>query len=161
MARNSNALRKDESPDVVRARDINAPRKKVFHMWTNPRDVAQWWGPDGFTNPRCEMDVRPGGAIRIDMRGPDGKLYPMRGFFQEIVEPEKIIFSSSAIDDLGHPLFDVVNTVTFAALGGKTRVEVEAHVVRTTEEAEPYLQGMEEGWRQSLERLNTYAMRQV
>jgi uncharacterized protein YndB with AHSA1/START domain len=130
-------------------------------MWINPRDVAQWWRPEGFTGARCDMDVRPGGSIRIDMRGPDGKLYPMGGFFQEIVEPEKIIFSSSALDDLGHPLSAVINTVTFAALAGKTRVEIEAHIVRTTEEAEPYLRAMEEGWRERLERLNTYVMRQV
>jgi DNA-binding transcriptional ArsR family regulator len=44
-------------------------------------------GPTGFTNPRCELDVRPGGAIRIDMRAPDGTVYPMSGVYQEIVEP--------------------------------------------------------------------------
>jgi len=53
-------------------RVVNASRSLVFKAWTDAKDVAQWWGPRGFTNPVCELDVRPGGAIRIHMRGPDG-----------------------------------------------------------------------------------------
>ena len=44
----------------------------MFKAWTDPKHMAQWWGPHTFTNPVCEMDVRPGGAYRIVMRGPDG-----------------------------------------------------------------------------------------
>ncbi len=51
-------------------RIFDAPRSLVFKMWTDPKHVAQWWGPKGFTNPVCERDVRPGGALRIVMRGP-------------------------------------------------------------------------------------------
>ena len=58
---------------------INAPRALVFKAWTDPKQMAQWWGPKGFTNPVCEMDVRPGGAHRIVMRGPDGTDYPIKG----------------------------------------------------------------------------------
>jgi uncharacterized protein YndB with AHSA1/START domain len=44
--------------------------------------------------PVCELDVRPGGAIRIHMRGPDGTVYPMTGAYQEIVEPERLVFTA-------------------------------------------------------------------
>ena len=56
-----------------------APRSRVFKAWTDPKHVARWWGPHGFTNAVCELEVRPGGGVRIDMRGPD-----------EIVEPSLI-----------------------------------------------------------------------
>jgi uncharacterized protein YndB with AHSA1/START domain len=43
-------------------RVFDAPRRLVFQAWTDPKRVAQWWGPHGFTNPVCELEVRPGGA---------------------------------------------------------------------------------------------------
>jgi uncharacterized protein YndB with AHSA1/START domain len=61
--------------ELIITRVFDAPRKLVFKAWTDPKHVAQWWGPNGFTNPVCELDVRPGGAIRIDMHGPDGTIY--------------------------------------------------------------------------------------
>ncbi|MGH2376470.1 MAG: SRPBCC family protein, partial [bacterium] len=125
----------------------------VFKAWTDPKHVAQWWGPRGFTNPVCELDVRPGGAIRIHMRGPDGTLYPMTGVYQEIVEPERLVFTSAALDKESNPLFEVLNTVTFAEQGGKTTLTLQARVVKATAEAAPYFEGMEAGWTQSLERL--------
>ena len=63
--------------EVTITRIIDAPRELVFKAWTDPKHMAQWWGPRYFTNPICEMDVRPGGAILIHMRGPDGVIYPI------------------------------------------------------------------------------------
>jgi hypothetical protein len=53
--------------EVVVSRLIDAPRERVFDAWVKPEKLAQWWGPKGFTNARCEIDPRPGGKIRIDM----------------------------------------------------------------------------------------------
>jgi uncharacterized protein YndB with AHSA1/START domain len=142
--------------ELISTRVIDAPRKVVFKMWTDPKHLAQWWGPHRFTNPVCELDVRPGGAIRIHMRGPDGTLYPMTGVYQEIVDPERLVFTSAALDEDGKPLFEVLNTVTFAEQGGKTTLTLQARVVNTTAEAAPYLEGMEAGWAQSLERLEAH-----
>src|ERR1700730_17678211 len=101
-------------------RVFDAPREVVFKAWTDPKQLAQWWGPHGFTNPVCELDARPGGAIRIHMRGPDGTVYPMTGVYKEIGEPERLVFTSAALDEKGNPLFEVLNTVTFAQQGGHT-----------------------------------------
>jgi uncharacterized protein YndB with AHSA1/START domain len=139
--------------ELVLTRTIDAPRELVWAAWTNPNHVAQWWGPKGFTNPVCELDVRPGGTIRIDMRAPDGTVYPMTGIYQAIDMPERLVFTSAALDEAGKPLFEVLNTVTFAAQGGKTKVTVQAKVVKSTAKAAPYLDGMEEGWKQTIERL--------
>jgi uncharacterized protein YndB with AHSA1/START domain len=47
---------------------FDAPRTVVFRAWIDAGQLAQWWGPKGFTNPVCEIDARVGGAIRIHMR---------------------------------------------------------------------------------------------
>jgi uncharacterized protein YndB with AHSA1/START domain len=142
--------------DLVVTRVFDAPRKLVFHAWIDRDQVAQWWGPNGFTNPVCEMDVRVGGAIRIHMRAPNGVVYPMTGVFQEIVEPERLVFVSSALDEAGNSMFDVLNTILFAENRGKTTLTMQARVITATAQAPQYLQGMEVGWNQSLDRLDAH-----
>jgi uncharacterized protein YndB with AHSA1/START domain len=142
--------------ELVMKRVFDAPCRPLFKAWIDPKHVSVWWGPHEFTNPVCELDVRPGGAIRIHMRGPEGTVYPMTGVYQEIVEPERLVFTSAALDEEGNPLFEVLNTVTFAEQGGKTTLKLEACVVKSTAKAAQYLEGMEEGWHQSLERLKAY-----
>jgi uncharacterized protein YndB with AHSA1/START domain len=142
-----------EFPVLTITRVFDAPRDLVFSAWTDVKHVSRWWGPHGFTNPRCELDVRPGGMIRIDMRGSDGTVYPMTGSYTEIVKPERLVFTSAALDAAGNPLFEVLNIVTFDEQGGKTTLTLEARVTKATKDAAQYLDGMEEGWSQSLERL--------
>ena len=145
-----------EEHELVVTRVFDAPRELVFKAWTDPKIVAQWWGPHRFTNPVCELDPRPGGAIRIHMRGPDGTVYPMTGVYQEVVEPERIVFTSAALDASGNAMFEVLTTVTFAEEGGKTKQILRTRVIKSTAEAAPYLAGMEAGWTQSLDRLTAY-----
>lgn len=133
-----------------------APRALVFQMWIDPIHLARWWGPKGFSNPVCQVDARPGGAIYIDMQGPDGTIYPMSGQFQEIIEPERIVFTSAALGTDKQPMFEVLNTITFTEHGGKTTIVLHAKVKMEKPGAEIYLAGMEEGWSQSLERLIAY-----
>jgi uncharacterized protein YndB with AHSA1/START domain len=142
--------------EVFFTRVLAAPRDLVWKAWTDPKHVAQWWGPNGFTNPVCELDARPGGAIRIHMRGPDGTVYPMTGVYQEIVEPERLVFASGALDNKGQPLFEVLTTVTLTEHGGKTTLTVRARVVKSTPAAAPHLAGMKEGWNQTLNRFVAY-----
>jgi uncharacterized protein YndB with AHSA1/START domain len=142
--------------DLTITRVFDAPRELVFKAWTDTAHVAQWWGPKGFTNPVCEMDVRVGGAIRIHMRAPNGVVYPMTGVFKEISVPERLVFVSSALDEKGNSMFDILNTVLFADQRGKTAVTLQARVISTTALAPQYLQGMEMGWSQSLDRLGAY-----
>jgi uncharacterized protein YndB with AHSA1/START domain len=143
----------NEGQGLVLTRVFDAPRELVFKVWTDPKHVARWWGPRGFTNPVCELDLRPGGAILIHMRGPDGVVYPMTGAYQEIARPERLVFTSAALDSNGNPMFEVLTTVTFAEESGKTKQILRARVIKKTAQAAPYLAGMEAGWTQSLERL--------
>ena len=156
------SVRKDhptEEPavrELVITRVFDALRSLIFKAWVDPKHLAQWWGPHGFTNPVCELDVRPGGAIRIHMRGPDGTVYPMTGVYREIVEPERLVFTSAALDQEGQPLFEVLNTVIFAKQGGKTTLTTKARVVKSNDGAAPYLKGMEAGLTQTLECLAAF-----
>jgi uncharacterized protein YndB with AHSA1/START domain len=145
--------------DLVIIRIFNAPRELVWNAWTDPKQVAQWWGPHGFTNPVCDLDVRPGGGILVHMRGPDGVVHPMTGVYQEVVEPERLVFICAALDNEGKPLFEVLTTVIFAAQGKKTKQTLQARVIRKTAKAAPYLAGMEAGWTQSLERLAKFVIK--
>jgi len=139
-------------------RIFNAPRQLVFKAWTDPEQLVKWWGPKGFTNPICEVDAKPGGTILIHMKAPDGMVYPMDGEFHEIVEPERLVFTSAALDKNGKRLFEVLNTVIFTEENGKTKLSLQAEVSNITAEGKPYLDGMNEGWNQSLDRLADLVM---
>ncbi len=141
--------------EVVITRVFDAPRALVFKMWTDPKHMAQWWGPKGFTNPVCEVDARPGGALRIVMRAPDGAEYPMKGIFQEVVAPERLVFTNIAVDREGNHLLEGLTTVTFAEHGGKTKLILQTRAIGIAPMAPQMLAGMEAGWTQSLERLQT------
>jgi len=139
--------------ELVLTRVFDAPRELVFQAWTDPKHLAQWWGPKGFTNPVCELDLRPGGALRIVMRAPDGTDYPMTGVFREIVPPARLVFTNHAVDAQGNRLLEGLTTVSFAEQDGKTKLTLHTRAVAVVAYAAAYLEGMEVGWTQSLERL--------
>ena len=97
----SAATPKSANDEIVITRVFNAPRALVYRAWTDPKHLARWWGPRGFTNPRCEADARPGGLIHIDMQAPNGTVYPMSGIYLELIEPEQITLTTGALDEKG------------------------------------------------------------
>ena len=135
-------------------RRVRAPIELVFRAWTDAKQLAKWWGPKGFTNPRCEADARIGGAIRIDMCAPDGVVYPMIGRFLAIDWPHRLVFKACPVDEEGKPYMEVLNTVTFVEVEGGTEIALVARVVKTTPDAPRFLAGMSQGWSQSLDRLS-------
>ncbi len=144
----------DYPQEVVITRLFNAPRQLVYEAWTDPQHLAQWWGPHSFTNPHVELDLRPGGVLLIHMAGPDGVVYPMRATFREVNPPERLVFVSTALeDDDGVPQLEVLNTVTFAAMGNQTELTLRAKAIKVGPIALQAIAGMEIGWSQSLEKL--------
>jgi len=143
--------------ELVVTRVFDAPRELVFKAWTTPDLMAKWWGPAMFTNPVCQLDARPGGALRIEMRAPNGTVYPMTGVFHEVVAPARLVFTSRALEDKhGKAHLEVLNTVTFAERGDTTQLTLRASVVKSTPAAATALAGMEEGWNQSLDSLAVF-----
>ncbi len=145
--------------ELTITRILDAPRALVFKAWTEAEHLAQWWGPKGFTNPVCEIDLRPGGALRIVMRAPDGAEYPMKGIFREIVPPERLVFTNIAVDAAGNSLLEGLTTVTFAEHGAKTKLTLQTRAVALVAQAERMVGGMEAGWTQSIDRLTVYVAR--
>src|SRR5512135_3429008 len=98
---------------VTLTRIYDAPRELVYKAWTDSNLMARWFGPKVFTSPICELDVRPGGEIYIVMRDPDGVNYPMTGLFQEVVEPERLVFTTRALaDEAGKPQLETLDVLT-------------------------------------------------
>lgn len=140
--------------EIVIARTFDAPRGLVWQAWTDPEKVARWWGPRGFTTTIEVMDVRPAGAWRHTMRGPDGTQFPNHCVFEEVVEFERIVFSNGGSRENG-PQINFVSTWTFEAVeAGKTRVTIRM-VFPTAAERNRVVKefGAIEGGKQTLERL--------
>jgi len=132
--------------EIVATRVFDAPRALVFQMWTDAAHIAHWWGPNGFTVTIHEMDVRPGGAWRFIMHGPDGVDYPNEVVYREIVTPERLVYAHVS------PAFQV--TATFAEEGGRTTVSVRMLFGTAAErEAAVKQYGAIEGLNQTLGRL--------
>jgi uncharacterized protein YndB with AHSA1/START domain len=146
------------SRELILTRVYDAPRELMFKLWTDPKHMAKWWGPFGFTNPVCKLDVRPGGKILIHMRSPEGQEHPMGGHFIEVKEPERLVFLAVAQDAEGKTQLESHTTVTFEAQGKKTKLTVKASALGFVPLAKQMLEGMEAGWSQSLEKLDSLAI---
>ena len=138
-------------PALVIKRTFDAPRDLVWKVWSDPEQAKQWWGPNGFTLPFVEMDQRPGGKWRAQMRGPDGKDMWQHGVYREIVPPERIQYTES-FDEWAEQGSALITT-TLAERDGRTTLtcvslapsrEVRDAVIRT---------GMEHGAAETYDRL--------
>ncbi|MEA2976671.1 MAG: hypothetical protein QOF19_2191 [Alphaproteobacteria bacterium] len=116
-----NSLDLEQDPRaIIGMRVFDAPRELVWSAWTDPKHLAQWWGPNGFTTTTSTFDMRPGGVWRFVMHGPDGRDYQNRITFDEIVKPERIVYRHDGGEDVEPVQF--TQTVTFEDLGGKTKL---------------------------------------
>jgi uncharacterized protein YndB with AHSA1/START domain len=145
--------------EVSLTRRIGAPPELVFQAWRDPKHLAEWWGPKGFTKLVCGTDARAGGAIRIYMPAPNGLVHAMTRRFVEIDRPHRLVFATAAIDEEGEAIFEVLNTVIFTGVAGGTEISLVARVTSTTSAAPQFLAGMSQGWSQSLDRLAAYVVR--
>jgi uncharacterized protein YndB with AHSA1/START domain len=139
--------------EIEITRVFDADRELVFEMWTNPIHLARWWGPRGFTNPICEVDLRVNGEWRVVMRAPDGSEIPFTAVYREVLPPERLVFSSVAKDAAGNPILEGVTTVLFEDFHGQTKLTVKARAKALIPEAVIRLGGMYKGWSSSLDRL--------
>jgi uncharacterized protein YndB with AHSA1/START domain len=141
--------------EIQVTRLLNAPRELVFEVWTSPKHVDKWWGPNGFTNITRKMDVRPGGEWVYVMHGPDGRKYDNRIRFVEVVKPEKLVYLHDSGKDNDPGEFQSI--ITFEAVGHQTKVTLRS--VFKTKEARDFVVrefGALEGAQQHLSKLESY-----
>ena len=140
--------------ELTLTRVLDAPRQLVFQAWTDPVHLKRWWGPHGFTAPACEVDLRVGGAWRIVMRFPDGSdEHTMQATYREIVPPERLTFTNTALDRNGTLLLEGITTISLEDLGEKTRLTLYTRMKGLVPYSDRMLEGMEPGWSQTLDRL--------
>ncbi|MEO7151606.1 MAG: SRPBCC family protein [Burkholderiaceae bacterium] len=78
-------------------RILDATPAQLCRCWTEPELLTQWFAPRPWTTPSAEMEVRPGGASRIVMRGPDGQEFPNRGVYLEVVPNRRLVFTDAYV----------------------------------------------------------------
>ena len=144
--------------DLVLARTIDAPREKVFRAWTEPHLLKQWFAPLPNATPVAEIDVRPGGTMRIVMKGPDGEEFPVRGVYLDVVENERLVFTDAyeaAWEPSGKPFMTVI--LTFEDEGGKTKYTARARHWTVADREEHERMGFHDGWGQCTDQLEALA----
>lgn len=140
--------------ELVLTRLIDAPREKLYRAWTEPELLKQWFAPLPWTTPRVEVDLRPGGTNFFVMRGPDGKEFPNRGVYLEVVENERLVFTDAytkAWEPSEKPFMTVI--VTFAEEVGKTRYPARVQHWTVADREAHERMGFHEGWGQCADQL--------
>ena len=110
----------DSDLSIITSRTVNVDIERAWGAWTEPKKVAQWWGPAGFTNTVQEMDVRPGGHWKILMHGPDGHEYPNFSTYGEVTKPAKLVILHAENKEFGIAAWRA--EVTFEEIDGRTRI---------------------------------------
>jgi uncharacterized protein YndB with AHSA1/START domain len=136
--------------EVFISRVFDAPRERVFKAHTDPKLIAQWWGPARYTTVVDKLEARAGGSWRFLNRDADGNEYAFHGVFVELIEPERITWT---FEFEGMPGHISLETVTFEEHDGKTTVSVHS-VYQSVEDRDGMLNaGMAEGLSESWDRL--------
>jgi uncharacterized protein YndB with AHSA1/START domain len=139
--------------EVLGTRVVDAPRELVWEAWTNPEHVPNWLlGPEGWTMPVCEIDLRPGGAWHFVWRRGDGTEMEMRGEYREVEPPARLVHTESWGGDWPETLI----TLTLSEEDGKTLMS--QTILYPSQEARDraLATGMKEGASISFERLDEY-----
>jgi len=139
--------------ELVAIRVVDAPRALVWKAWTDPRHVPHWMlGPDGWTMPVCEIDLRPGGKWHFVWRQADGQSMEMQGVYREVAEPERLV----STENWGGEWPETVNTMVLSEENGQTTIEVTVLYESSKAREAAIATGMKDGWSKSYDLLDEY-----
>jgi uncharacterized protein YndB with AHSA1/START domain len=137
--------------EVVITRVVSAPRGVVFDAFTNTRHVPNWLiGPEGWTMPVWEIDLRPGGKWRYVYRKSDGSEMTMQGSYREVAPPERLVSTES----WGPEWPETVNTMVLTETGGLTTITITVRYPSKEARDAALKTGMKSGMDQSFARLD-------
>ncbi len=169
MSEKNNISIEGENIDFVITRTFNAPRELVFKAYSEAERLAQWWGPKEFTLIVNKLEFHPGGTFHYCMRSPDGKDMWGKFIYEDIIVPERIIFTNSFSDEQGNitrnpfapvwPL-EVHNVITFSEDNGKTTLNMRGRPINSTEEENRVFasshKSLQQGYKGTLDKLEEY-----
>ena len=139
--------------EIVTTRVVDAPRTLVWAAWTRPEHVPHWMlGPDGWTMPVCEIDLRPGGAWHYVWRRSDGTEMAMTGVYTEVSPPERLV----ATESWGADWPETLNTLVLSEDSGRTTITSTVRYPSREAREAALGTGMKEGMSQSFNRLAEY-----
>ncbi|MCB1453811.1 MAG: SRPBCC family protein [Rhizobiaceae bacterium] len=145
--------------DLVLERTIDAPREKVFRCFSDPKLLEQWFAPKPWLIKDVDIDLRPGGASKFTMHGPEGEVFPVSGVYLEVVPNEKIVTTdaySAGWVPAENPFFTAVMTFEDAG-NGKTKYTAVARHWRAEDKQTHEQMGFHEGWGQTAAQLEELA----
>lgn len=93
----SSLWKPDPKLDLVLERDIDVPVRLVWAAYTKPEHLRNWFTPRPWTITDCEVDLRPGGLLRVVMRSPEGQESPIIGCFLEVVPEERLVWTDALV----------------------------------------------------------------
>ena len=130
---------------------LPAPRDDVFHAFTTAGELAQWWGPAGFTIPSVDFDPRVDATYRIEMQPPEGDPFFLTGVFREVAPPERLAFTF-VWEEPDPEDVETLAEVSFADLGESTEILLRQGPFRTEARRELH----RDGWSDTLDRLSSW-----
>lgn len=158
------SLIKPEPIKTVRfTRTVHAPRQLVFDVWTKAEHLQHWFSPNGYTVHGVESDPRPGGVFRLIMRNAAGEGFWSVGNYLEVDPPRRVVTHVGGEAPDGSLMFEVINTAVFEEQGEKTIIHASGEVIaiHDPEIGAAAMAGMNEGWKQTLDRFEARLARVV
>ncbi len=114
----------EEFAEVLRlSRRFKATREAVFRAFTDPVELAKWFGPEGMNVDNVQIDLRPGGAYSMVFNEADGGIHGLSGVYREISPPERLVMTL-VWDDGDMAGLETLVTLEFAAAGAETELTV-------------------------------------
>jgi uncharacterized protein YndB with AHSA1/START domain len=165
---------KGNSQTFTISREFNAPREKVFEVFSKAEHLAKWWGPVGFEVAVKKLEFRPQGVFHFSMAAPDGSIMWGRFVYREIIAPERIVFVNSFSDEneriTRHPEAqdwpaEMLVIINFTEHDGKTLIKLESEAINATAgEIKAFEDGfasMTGGYGGTFDQLETYLAQQA
>ena len=142
-------------------RTVKAPRQLVWDVWTKAEHLANWFSPNGFTVEGVESDPRPGGILKLIMVPKGGGGFWSVGKYLEVDPPRRVVTRAGGEGPDGKLMFEVINTAEFEEQGDRTIIHATSEVIAIHDPSigEAAMAGMDEGWKQTLDRMEAEILR--
>jgi len=155
----NNSMADEEKRELTFTRIFDAPRQLVFKAFSDPEQLRQWWGPQGWSMPVCMIDFRPGGDWSYCIRNPSGEKHWVRARYHKIVPTQEIAFSDVMVDSQGKVIGGLPEkheTVTFEDLGSQTRVTMHVRLDSLVDYEKLLAMGFLRGFNETLSNLEHF-----
>ncbi|SDB99233.1 Uncharacterized conserved protein YndB, AHSA1/START domain [Cupriavidus sp. YR651] len=159
MATATETLQAAQPRPLTVSRAFNAPRELVFKAWSAAEHLKEWFCPTGYTVPEAEVEFRAGGKFDLCMRSPEGQSHWIRGHYVEVTPNARLVIDMNVVTESGKTLFNAHTTVGFETVCGGTQMNVTQRYTLLDPSAADFTRGAEEGWRQTLDRLEAKVAR--